>query len=228
MMDTPRNDMVEMATARANLYALLADVFREEPSEAFLAGLADPEFTRALKTLNLSLDEIFSDTPRDRLMEDLAVEYTRLFIGPGSHLSPNESMHAAARFGEPNSFWGKQTVDVKKFMAAAGLEVDAGFGGMPDHITAEFEFMQQLLLKEAEAWQQGERESGLNILKIEKQFYDEHLSQWVVSFCDKVFKTAGHPYFRQFAEITRAYIELEEETLAELIEQAEDGERLSA
>jgi len=228
MMVTPRNDMVEMATARANLYALLADVFREEPSEAFLAGLANPGFTGALKTLNLALDDVFSETSRARLVEDLAIEYTRLFIGPGSHISPNESMHTNARFGEPNSFWGKQTVEVKKFMAAAGLEVDAGFGGMPDHITAEFEFMQQLLLKEAEAWDLGEHESGLNTLRIEKQFYDEHISQWVCNFCEKVLKAAGHPYFRQFAEITSAFIELEKETLKELIEQAEDADRLSA
>ncbi len=38
-MATPRNDMVEVATARANVYGLLADVFREEPSEALLSKL---------------------------------------------------------------------------------------------------------------------------------------------------------------------------------------------
>ncbi len=228
MMDTPRNDMAEMATARANVYGLLADVFREEPSDSLLSNLRDPEFSGALHALSLSLDEVFDNTSQAQLVEDLALEFTRLFIGPGSHISANESMHVEARFGESNAFWGPQTVEVKKFMEAAGLYVDDEFSGMPDHISAEFEFMQRLLLEEAEAWTNDEHELAANLLKIEKRFFDEHLSQWVSNFCDKVIDATSHPFYRQFTEVTKGFIEFESEALQDLSDEAEEGNRLSA
>lgn len=227
-MATPRNDMVEMATARANVYGLLADIFREEPSDALLSKMGEPEFSNALQALSLSLDEVFESTSPAELVEVLALEFTRLFIGPGSHISANESMHVEARFGEPNAYWGPQTVEVKKFMEAAGLQVADTFGGMPDHISAEFEFMQRLLLTEAEAWINGEHELASNIQKIEKRFYEEHLSQWVPNFCDRVVEATEHLFYGQFAEVTKGFIEFEQETLLHLIDEAEDSDRLSA
>lgn len=209
MMVTPRNDMAEMATARANVYGLLADIFREEPSEALLSKLGEPEFSGALQSLNISLEGMFKNSPPKQLVEDLALEFTRLFIGPGSHISPHESMHVEARVGERQSLWGDRTVEVKKFMEGAGLKVDDSFSGMPDHLTAEFEFMQELLLKEAEAWTNGDQELGANILKIEKQFYEEHLSQWVSTFCDRVVDKAEHPFYKQFSEVTKGFIDFE-------------------
>lgn len=221
-------NMVEMAHARANVYGLLADVFREEPSESFLSRLQEPAFSGALKVLNLSLWAMIEKTPQVQLVEDLALEYTRLFIGPGSHISPNESMHVDERFGEPNAFWGAQTVAVKKFMQGAGVAIDESFPGLPDHITAEFEFMQQLLIKEAEAWEDSDKELATNILKIQKRFYDEHLSHWVAQFCDKVIDATDNVYFKQFSEVTKELMDLEKETLRGLIDAAEEGDRLSA
>ena len=227
-MTTRRNDMTEMATARANVYGLLADVFREEPSLSLLSKLREPEFSGALHALSISLDEVFSNTSLDQLSEDLALEYTRLFIGPGSHISANESMHAQARFGEPNAFWGPQTVEVKKFMEAAGLQVAETFGGMPDHISAEFEFMQTLLMKEKEAWLGDDPEMATNILVIETKFYDEHLSQWISNFCDKVIEAADHDFYKLFSEVTKGFIEFEKETLLDLTKDAEAEDKLSA
>ena len=223
-----RNNMAEMALARSNVYGLLANVFREEPSEAFLSKLRGPEFSGSLHALNLSLDEMFEDTSYEQLVENLAVEFTRLFIGPSNHISPHESMHMDARFGEKKSLWGDQTVAVKKFMEAAGLKVDDSFGGMPDHISAELEFMQRLIQAEADAWTKEEDELGYNILDIEKRFYDEHLSQWVPRFCDTVLELTDHVFYIQFCEVMKSYMNFEQENLQDLINEAGKSERLSA
>jgi len=78
-MEDTRRDMAEMAAARANVYGLLADVFRKEPSTAFLKRLKAPEFSGALQALGLSLGEVLENTPEDQLAESLSLEYTRLF-----------------------------------------------------------------------------------------------------------------------------------------------------
>lgn len=213
MMVQSRNEMAKMASARASVYGLLADIFREAPSEALLSRLRAPEFSGALHALDISLDEVFGNTPQEQLAEDLAIEYTRLFFGPGSHISPNESMHVASRFGEPNSLWGAATVAVRKFMEGTGLKISDSFPGMPDHITAEFEFMQQLLLEEANAWSNDDKELGANILKIEQRFYDEHLSQWIANFCDKITEASTNSFYGQFAGITKGFIEFEKNAM---------------
>ena len=227
-MANSRNDMAEMATARANVYGLLGDVFREAPSEAFLTKLRAPDFSGALRSLGLSFGEVFEGPPQKQLIEDLAIEFTRLFIGPGLTISPHESMHLPPRFGEMNALWGPSTVAVKKFMQAAGVKIADGFTGMPDHLSAEFEFMRLLLLKEAEAWSGGDSELGGNILKIEMRFYDEHLSQWVCRFCDRVINAASNSYYRQFAEVTKAFIDFENDTLRGLVDGVIEDDKLSA
>ena len=223
-----RNEMAEMATARANVYGLLANVFREEPSDGLLSQLMAPEFSGAMKALGLSLDDMFNNRPQDQLLEELSIEYSRLFFGPGQHISPHESLHIKARFGEENGFWGECTVAVKKFMEGAGLQVADSFIGMPDHITAEFEFMQRLLENEADAWTDGDEDLGANIQNIENRFFDEHLSQWVSQFCDKVINATENPFYGQFAEVAKGFMQFEAKTLKNHDGASSDDKKISA
>ena len=66
--------------------------------------------------------EIFSQKDQDQLLEDLAVEYARLFLGPAKHISPHESIHHQRDDGDWGSHWGGSTVEVKKFIESTGLE----------------------------------------------------------------------------------------------------------
>lgn len=223
MVEVQMTDMAETATARANVYGLLTAVFRAEPSSSLLARLKDPEMFGVLEALGCSLGEGFRDLPDDRLHEDLAIEFTRLFLGPGSHISPHESLHVEEGRGPDGGHWGRDTVKVKKFIEAAGLTVDDRFSGMPDHICVEMEFMQQLAIREAEAWTETDEEFATNILKIEKRFYDEHLSRWVGRFCDRVIETSEHPFYQGIAEVTKGFIEYEGETLQDFVAGSGNG-----
>lgn len=219
-MTTARNDMAETATSRSNVYGLLATVFRAEPSATFLARLKAPEFADVLESLDLSLGDDFHDSPCEKLVEDLAIEYTRLFIGPGPRISPHESVNIETGNAMEATLWGPQTVKVKKFIEAAGLEYDESFSGMPDHVTAELEFMQRLAAKEAEAWATPNEEFVTNILKIEERFLDEHLSRWASRFCDKVIEMSEHPFYKAFAEVTKGFVEYEGKNLQVFIADA--------
>ncbi len=223
MVDARMTDRAETAMARADVYGLLAAVFRAEPSSSFLTRLKDPEILGVFEALGLSLGEEFRDSPSERLREDLAVEFTRLFLGPGSHISPHESLHTDRASGGNADLWGPETVAVKRFMEAAGLTVDDGFTGMPDHICAELEFMQHLTTKEAAAWTESDEEFATNILKIERRFYDEHLSRWVARFCDKVIENSEHPFYQRIAEVTKGFLEYEGETLQDFVAGAGNG-----
>jgi len=137
------------------------------------------------------------------------VEYARLFLGPGKHISPHESVHHQREGGQWGSLWGADTVEVKKLIESTGLEYQGSFKGMPDHISVEFEFMQQVTRREAEAWEAADSAAADACCRLEKKFIDEHLAQWVPGFCDKVIETAELPFYREMAALTRKFIEFE-------------------
>ena len=214
MVDARKAEMAELATARANVYGLLTAVFQEEPSSSFLTRLKDPEILGVFEALGLSLGDDFQDLPNDRLREELAIEFTRLFLGPGGHISPHESIHLGMGSAKDADLWGQATVAVKRFMEGAGLTVGDDFSGMPDHISAELEFMRKLCEFEAAAWTREEEDTALNCQQVQKRFVEEHLIQWVPSFCDKVMDMARMPFFKEMANATKSFVDYEQENLA--------------
>lgn len=212
-MTTARNDRIETAKARGNLYGFLATVFRAEPTVEFLDQLRTPVFSEVLESIDSSLKKPFNGTPNGILAEDLATEFARLFIGPGPHISPHESTNLDPDIPVESTLWSNETVKVKKFIEATGLEYDGSFAGMPDHIAAELEFMQRLIERESDAWKDEDEEYATNLLKIQKQFLDEHLSQWLPRFCERVIHMTKEPFYAEMAKLTDSFLKFEYELL---------------
>ena len=201
-----RESETETALARSQVYALLAKLFRAEPDGELLARLRDLHTLQALSELGLTLGPGFHDLPVDKLMEDLAIEYTQLFVGPGPHLSPHESVHTESGEIRDGELWGPQTVKVKAFIEAAGLSYADDFHEMPDHVSAEFEFMAKLTAHEAERWQAGDEENARGSLQIQRRFFDEHINQWVPRFCQKILDRNESEFYGKIAELARAVL----------------------
>ncbi len=210
-MGTARKTKTETETAyaRSDVYGLLAEVFRAEPTATLVEEMQAQGFSETLSGLGVSLGSAFHETSSDKLAEDLALEFTKLFIGPGPHISPHESANIDSEIPMEATLWGAQTVRVKKFIEAAGLEYAESFTGMPDHISAELELMQRLTAKEAEAWEKANEKFAAGMVKIEERFLGEHLAQWAPRFCDKVIDRTEHPFYRGFAEVTKDFLEFE-------------------
>ena len=139
--EKPENK-AEVAAQRSNIYGLLAVIYREEASADLLMQIKDPHFIEALSNLGVHLKDDFLDMPVEKLIEGLAVEYSRLFLGPGRHISPHESVHL--REGEGGGLlWGEATIRAKKFIESCGFEYKPEYSGMPDHIGVELEFMSE-------------------------------------------------------------------------------------
>ena len=149
------------------------------------------------------------------MLENLAVDYAYLFIGPGKHISPHESVHHQKEGVQSGQLWGELTAEVKRIIESSGLEYKSEFTGMPDHISVELEYMQHVVEREAQAWEADDDQTALLCLKNEKQFVDEHLLGWVPDFCEKVIEAAESPFYREMALLTRSFIEFEQKELKE-------------
>ena len=197
---------------RSNIYGFLASMFREEINAERLQQIKTPAIKEALAEMGLRYD-LFSTKSQDELLEDLAVEYARLFLGPDKHISPHESIHHQRDDGDWGTHWGGSTVDVKKFIETAGLEYKQDYSGMPDHISVELEFMKETAGRKAQAIEENDREGALYCQKMEKKFICDHLIKWIPAFCDKVSSQAEIPFYGDLADVTKDFITSEFEEI---------------
>ena len=211
-METTRKSMNETAMARSRVYGLLATVFRAEPTLDFLKELKGPALSEVFSDLGVDLGDSLQTRPDEEVLEELAVEYTRLFIGPGPFISPHESVFVGAEGGRGGDLWGEKTGEVKRFIEATGLDYASTYNGIPDHVSVELEFLQKLAEWEADKWVEDEHENGgYFYLKIERRFIEEHLRKWVPELCEKVSAEAKLPFYREMAKLTKEFIKFDYE-----------------
>jgi TorA maturation chaperone TorD len=215
-MKHDRASRVETATARSQTYGLLASVFRAEPSREFIDELRGPRFAGALATLDVDFGRDFEKASREVLCENLGMEFTRLFMGPGEHVSPHESIFVEVD-GEAGGLYGAITVKVKKFIETTGLVYDDAFTGLPDHVSVELEFMGKLGQFESEKWANGDDEGARYCLSVQKMFAEEHLLRWIPQFCEQVIARADLPFYREMARITNEFLDFDYESIEESV-----------
>lgn len=208
--------MSDTAVARSQVYGLLTTVFRAEPTAAFIGDLKGPQFTGAFSSLGVDLGGRFHSAPEEVILEELALEFTRLFLGPGEHISAHESIHVEID-GDVGGLWGARTVEVKKFIETTGLAYESEFTGLPDHISVELEFMRKLAEWEAAKWRDDDSESAKYCLKVQKKFMEEHLLKWASKFCGDVMEKATVPYYREMAKVTKDFLEYDHEVIDKML-----------
>jgi len=209
MSPTKTHNSAPLANFRSTIYGFLAEIYRQEVSSDLLQQIKDPQFLGVLTKLGFELNNGFFKKPEKELLDALAVEYARLFLGPGKHVSPHESVHHKRDDGQWGQLWGASTAEVKNTIESSGLEYKTEYTGLPDHISVELEFMQQVILREEQAWQDNDKETALLCQENEKKFVDEHLARWVPDFCNKVIQDAELPLYREMAKLTKNFIEFE-------------------
>jgi TorA maturation chaperone TorD len=206
-------DLAEEALQRSSIYGFLARIFRKELTLDMLAEIKAPDFKKVLSDMKVKLGDDFFSEPEAKLIEDYAEEYTWLFLGPGKHLSPHESVNYERDDGDWGKFWGASTVEVKKFIESLGLHYKESDKSIPDHISVELELMQKVIEKERQAWAENNEKDALHYLKIEKLFMDDHIIKWIPDFCDKVTADARMSFYGEMAKLTKSFIELEEKKI---------------
>ncbi len=199
-----------MAGYKSTVYGLLAEVFRNEPGSALIEMIRAPAFLDALSEVGVELNGNFVNGNVDELVEELAIEYTRLFLGPGHHISPHESVHHELTDGRKwGTLWGDSTAEVKEFIESSGLELRPDANLIPDHISVELEFMQLLTKHEVETIRRGDKEAIQACHGMQRHFLEKHLSKWMPKFCGEVIERAENSFYRQIAEFAKSFVEFE-------------------
>ena len=205
---------------RQMVYSILGLIYYEGPKDELVEALVSLELTGQIinSTGNSLVQEGWQQicaevqgrekdlSYRDRLWD----EYNQLFVGPGPLKAPPwESVYRS----KDRLVFGTETLAVRKFFQRFGLEVQQLNKEPDDHIGLELEFMAHLSQEALAAFQSGEE--AMDLIIGTEQFLREHLQQWVPGFCHRLEEVAGTGFFVGLAKMTRGWLEVDAEILAQ-------------
>jgi TorA maturation chaperone TorD len=197
---------IQFERARRDCYKLLAACFYQPQKKLFL----DENVFAVLGNLlpRVCPDAaLFSEKMASSVMryndEELLVEYARLFVGPNELLAPP---YGSLYLEQGGKVMGESTARVMEFYRAEGLSMDEHFTNLPDHITAEMEFMYYLAYHEVEALEKDDRETAVYFLNRQEAFQRTFLDGWVIPFSEKIKGGTENEYYRALADCVSVFI----------------------
>ena len=157
--------------------------------------------------------EEFSASP----LEELLVEYARLFVGPFELVAPPYG----SVYLDPNRVvMGDSTMKVLRAYREAGLELSDSLREPPDHIAVELEFMHFLASCSAWAGVEGDQERAMHYMKIQEEFLSQFLSPWISPFCQRIRQGSENAFYRTLADCLSAFIHKDRHDVSSLLKEA--------
>ncbi len=173
----------------SSVYALLSSLWQAEVDLATLQGLNEPDMREAYEAMGGSLPQA-----SEQVIEDLAVDYCQLLIGPKNQISPIQSVW------EENKFQGQAAVSMNKYIEA--LPSFRTNSKVLDHIGVQLGFMAELFVQ-ASASDHPEA-----FEEIATCFVADHF-EWTKPFLQQVEARAQTDFYKGLASMSREFLAFE-------------------
>jgi len=204
------DEKINLLSGRRSSYLFLAGIYANELTPHDLKKMGKSGMIKVLSTWGCTHAKEFLEDPNSVAMENLACEYCRLFLGPGPHIFPCESLFWV---NGKREMWGTAALEVRDFYRQYGLEIGEQISLAPDHISVEFQFMAKLIEQELFAMNRPDSEKRTHAIAPQKEFFDNHIARWVPKFCNKVIEVANEEFYQAIARFTKDFVEMEKVNL---------------
>lgn len=211
------SELAQLNAQRAKTYGLLSHLYRVEVDQVFLDELHAMRFPA--RTGNDEADQGFRliagylSNVWDNSLEELAVDYARIFIGQGidafSAAYPFESVYTS----EKRLLMQDARDEVLAIYRSVGLDKQSTWKEGEDHIAVELEFVKLLCERTAEALEKENVERALFFLSTQLNFLDDHLLSWVPMMTEDVQRFAQTDLYKGLALLTNGYLKADREFL---------------
>lgn len=203
-------ERLEELEARAATYEMLAGLFLKEVTADFLEGLRDDA-----RFADGPLGEYaasLADTDLGQARVDAVADYSALFLGMSAvPVPPYESVYTS----EVQLLMQDARDDAVQTYREHGFAPAAEFNLPEDHAGVELQFMALLCRAQLAALQDGDEEGVERLAADQVAFLRDHLLGWMPRLCDDVEKRAKTCLYRGLAQMTRQFLEFEQEDLPE-------------
>ncbi len=220
----------ELARARAAFLSFLNLHFQVLPDVRFVERVRNGELSSVLEalvndpsggeeistgaSLMLNYVEKTRSVDKEKLSEELGVDRTRLYRG------------VAPGYGPPPPYemvWSKVAQDFTILAQIAGIYAEAKLATSEeaqnrlDYIGVELDFVRELALREAAAWDSGDRETAHKWLATQHDFVSQHVGQWVPLFIERAMQMVETDFYRGHMMMLRGYLQSEQQELEALV-----------
>ena len=164
-----------------------------------------PELEASVRALRESLPKSLPQplTEEQNTWAALVKDHARLFLGPFEVLAPP---HGSFYFNRDKMVLDQSTEDVARRYQEAGLTAGAELSGLPDHVTAELEFMYFLLFSELAARDREDETEGDTWTAMRRDFFRRHVGDWGPAFAGLVQEHAQEDFYRLLGSVTKAVL----------------------
>ncbi|WP_425804370.1 molecular chaperone [Desulfitobacterium sp. Sab5] len=198
------NEWADIVLAVEELCGAEGELIRELPSTLAVKTKVETdsnEEDRAGKNIKLFAPEELS-----AILQDLRVEYTRLFLGPEPPpCPPYESVYDPNRpLEQKGTILGPATMAMEELLRVEGLAITLEYAEYADHIAIELELMYYLLAKNAKQYSEHKPN-----IQSANSFLKSRLLPWLPDFGDKLANEAKHPFYRILGRLLTSIINSE-------------------
>ncbi len=188
---------VEDAASRSGTYRLLARIWLYEVDENVLRNLRKPPLGDAWLQAggHLPVDD------HQQTIEELAISYCKLLVGPKDHLPPYQSVWRTGLLQGEAIESMRQAVDVVGYDQSCLPR-----GIILDHLGVQLDVMGHIL-EEISTWQ-AEQKGLEQVWEVAHSFFSAHLS-WADDLLKAAEQRANHEFYRSCALLTRDFLHSE-------------------
>lgn len=134
-------------------------------------------------------------------LEELLVEFTRLFIGSIEYVAP-----PYASYYLEGRLFGDSALKALEFYKKAELDLKDDFNELPDHIAVQFEFMSYLISQEVKYLYEKNYPQAYQFYQLQREFLETCVFTWVDSFCHKIKEGTHSKFYYSLAKVLQSFI----------------------
>lgn len=210
---------------RSGFFRLLSSLYFKEVDDDFIAALKalPAELSQEEGMLGEGFAELrgFMAHKGPDPRTDLACDYARVFLAAGMFEGdagcPFESIYTS----EDKLIMQEARDEVRAIYLQNAVNVDESLHLPEDHLSFELEFLAIMGDRAADSARKGDAGALLANLRVQRDFEDEHLLNWIGDLAERVEELSRFRFYPAVMRITRGYLEQDCALLDELVGQLE-------
>lgn len=187
--ETEVKQISEHDQLRADIYQLLAALFRQGPNQSLIEFLATLEIDDDNNEMSQAWLAV-KNAAKQTNVEQLEDEYFAIFLGVGcGEILPYGSWFITG------SLLDKPLALLRQDLKQLGYERNENIAEPEDHISALFEVLAHLIIEQPNYRQLA--------------FYQRHLESWIHRFCNDLSKAPSANFYAKVALLAKAFFDFE-------------------
>ncbi len=186
--------------ATASVYRLLARLWMREVDRPLLLALATPP----LRDTFVDAGGVLPDSIAQATIDELAIDYCRLLIGPSGHLPPYQSVWQTGQLQSQTVTSMQTFIEITGYQASAKSDLT-----LPDHLALQLDLAGHI----TEQFQHSDRDTPdlATLDDLRRTYFATHL-QWPSEFLQAVKSRSDSAFYGSLASLTESFLQQEAES----------------